>query len=233
MTRLHSFVPVLLFAATTGFGGCSSTATHGDGGGGAAGDRQGGSGGRAGASGSGGAAGQADAGGGGEQADGGACRLQLQTCSDTQRCCSPLICAGNCTMPVTQDASIDARPDCPSAPPTAGGACTATVTCYYQDCAHTGRTVASCGGGGIWSVQTASCATFSCFPGSGRMCTGDQICSESAGGALLVECINNTCGAGPITCGCLSSCSGSCTISGSAQTGFQVNCNTCPSNQCA
>jgi len=60
-----------------------------------------------------------------------------------------------------------------------------------------------------------------------------SVCAAQESAAGGVECINNACETGPISCGCLSSCSGNCTISGSVQTGFQVTCNTCPSNQCA
>jgi hypothetical protein len=53
------------------------------------------------------------------------------------------------------------------------------------------------------------------------------------GGALLISCVENSCGTAPITCGCLQSCAGSCAINGSVQSGVTINCNTCTSNQCA
>jgi hypothetical protein len=108
-----------VFAAMTLSGGCSSTATHSDGGAAAGGRGQGGAiGGSAGVAGEGGNAGQA--GGDGGQVDGGSCRLEGQACSDTQPCCVPLICTGVCSVGIVDvdsghavdasDANVDAGP---------------------------------------------------------------------------------------------------------------------------
>jgi hypothetical protein len=204
--------------AVTGLVACSSTAAHGDGAAGTGGETgdaaaaSGGSGGNnsAGGGGGGGAAG-GSAGSGGHLGSGGATG----------------------TGGASGTGGQPPAPTCPSTPPLAGTACTGSGTCYYQDCAHAGRTIAGCSSD-HWAVQSAACGDFACMPGSGRMCTGDQVCSESFGGALLANCANNTCGTGPISCGCLvPSCSGTCTVSGSVQSGFQVTCNTCPTNTCA
>jgi len=118
---------------------------------------------------------------------------------------------------------------CPGAAPQAGAACTTSTTCYYEDCTDAGRTVAMCASG-AWMVTTAPCGSTICM---GMTCPAGQICVESGGGALLVSCVQSTCGTGPISCGCLQSCAGSCSLSGSAQSGFILYCNTCTSNQCA
>ena len=43
----------------------------------------------------------------GGQQDAGSCLMYGQSCAGSQQCCVPLICAGNCLMPVSQDASSD------------------------------------------------------------------------------------------------------------------------------
>jgi len=99
MLRTNALFLVILGVA----GGCgSSTTTEGGGSGGAVGEDSGASSGVGGASGgnagSGGSEGQS-AGGGGQ--DAGSCRLQGQGCSASERCCGPLICAGSCSMGVS------------------------------------------------------------------------------------------------------------------------------------
>jgi len=119
---------------------------------------------------------------------------------------------------------------CPVAAPTDSSACNAAASCFYEDCAGAGRTVATCANG-AWNVQTGPCTGVFCLS---QTCAIGQVCFMSAGGALLVQCVANTCGAAAIGCGCLQSCLGSnCAVSGSLQTGVTVQCNTCPSNQCA
>jgi hypothetical protein len=119
---------------------------------------------------------------------------------------------------------------CPIAAPTDGDSCNAATSCFYEDCAGAGRTVATCTNG-AWNVQTGACTGVFC---QSQTCAIGQVCMMRIGGALLVECVPNTCGAAAIGCGCLQSCLGSdCSVSGSLQTGVTVQCNTCPSNQCA
>ncbi len=121
---------------------------------------------------------------------------------------------------------------CPSSPPQAGAPCN-VQSCFYEDCAGVGRTTASCANG-VWVVDRAPCAAATC-PGIGASvtCPAGQICSQRAGGAVQpVECVSNGCGTGPISCDCLLSCAGTCTVTGSAATGFHAFCNTCPQLGC-
>jgi len=122
-----------------------------------------------------------------------------------------------------------APPACPAAAPSAGASCDRAQTCFYEDCGAAGRTVATCANGG-WSLEAGPCTGVFC---QSQTCAVGEICLMSGGGALLVECIQNTCGSGAITCGCLQSCTPSCSVSGSLQSGVTIRCNSCPSNQCA
>jgi hypothetical protein len=118
---------------------------------------------------------------------------------------------------------------CPGAAPADGQACTVAGSCFYEDCAGSGRTVATCVNG-AWAVETGPCTGVFC---QSQTCAVGQLCVIRAGGALLVDCASNTCGSAAIGCGCLQSCAGTCTATGSLQTGITIQCNTCPSNQCA
>jgi hypothetical protein len=125
-----------------------------------------------------------------------------------------------------------AMPACPSAPPQAGGPC-AGQSCFYEDCAGVGRTAAHCTNA-VWVVELAPCAAPTC-PGIGGSltCSAGQICSQRAGGAVEpAECVPNGCGTGPLACDCLRPCQGTCTVTGSAATGFLAFCNTCPQLLC-
>src|SRR6185369_4339466 len=106
-----------------------------------------------------------------------------------------------------------------------------TRTCFYEDCSGAGRSSATCSGG-VWNVITGPCTSTICTQ-QVMTCPAGQICMESAGGALLVTCVPNTCGKGPIQCSCLQSCFGDCVTTGSVNGGVTVYCNTCPSNTCA
>jgi hypothetical protein len=108
VTVMNRLAHLLLFVSVSAIsvGGCSSSKTNGDA---AAGDAGAGGGG---ADGEGGGAGQSEggrggglagagggqAGGAGVPVDAGACGVQGQTCSSSQPCCVPLICAGSCVM---------------------------------------------------------------------------------------------------------------------------------------
>lgn len=87
---------------TTGVGGQAGTSAGGRGGGGngRGGDQGGTGGGQGGGS-----------GGTGAPVDAGACRTQGQSCSASEHCCVPLICAGGCTMaPSDRDLKRDFAP---------------------------------------------------------------------------------------------------------------------------
>lgn len=118
---------------------------------------------------------------------------------------------------------------CPGTAPADGQACTGTGSCFYEDCAGSGRTVATCANG-AWAVETGPCTGVSCLS---RTCAIGEVCIMSAGGALLVDCVPNTCGNAAIECGCLQSCTAACSVAGSLQSGVTIRCNACPSNQCA
>jgi hypothetical protein len=122
-----------------------------------------------------------------------------------------------------------AAANCPGAAPIAGQTCNVAASCFYEDCGASGRTVATCANG-AWNVETGACTGVFCHS---QTCAVGQVCLMLAGGALLVDCVANTCGTGAIGCGCLQSCAGSCAVTGSIQTGVTIQCNTCPSNQCA
>jgi hypothetical protein len=118
---------------------------------------------------------------------------------------------------------------CPAALPVSGAACAGAPTCFYEDCEVTGRSVARCTNG-AWTVETGACTGVYCLS---QTCAPGQLCLMSGGGALLVQCIDNGCGSAAIACGCLQSCAGNCTVGGSLSSGVTIQCNTCPSNQCA
>lgn len=118
--------------------------------------------------------------------------------------------------------------DCPASRPTSGAGCSGTQTCFYEDCTDTGRTVARCTNG-AWTLETGPCTTVTC---PGQTCPSGQICVQRLGGALFVDCVQNTCGVGAIGCACLQSCVGTCTIGGSLPTGVTIQCNTCPTLTC-
>jgi hypothetical protein len=120
---------------------------------------------------------------------------------------------------------------CPAAVPTTAGSCNTAGSCYYEDCAGAGRTIATCTNGN-WIISTAACASVICPGPSTLTCQAGQLCMVRAGGALLVECIANPCGTGAISCNCVQSCTGVCTVIGTAQTGVTINCNTCPQGGC-
>jgi len=133
----------------------------------------------------------------------------------------------------TGGAGGTSAPACPAAPPQSGSNCAPGLSCYYEDCAGAGRTVATCVAGSVssprWQVTTSACTAVTCpNPASSTMCAAGQVCVVRVGGALFADCVCNSCGTSAISCGCLQSCSGTCTVIGSAQGGVSVLCNTCP-----
>jgi hypothetical protein len=112
MNRRKSAALIAL-TVVLGVGACGNSKTGADaaagaGGGGShggAGGSNGGAGGSSGGAGGSSAGTGGQAGGGGGQQDAGSCRMYGQSCGASQPCCAPMICAGGCTMPVSQDAS--------------------------------------------------------------------------------------------------------------------------------
>ena len=111
---------IIALAVVISVGACGSSKTGTDaaagaGGGGShggAGGSSGGGGGSSGGTGGSSAGTGGQAGGGGGQQDAGSCRMYGQSCGASQPCCVPMICAGGCTMPVSQDASGDGPKTC-------------------------------------------------------------------------------------------------------------------------
>src|SRR6185436_16575372 len=111
---------------------------------------------------------------------------------------------------------------CPPAAPTAGAPCTGSSSCFYEDCAGSGRVSAACSQG-TWAVQTAACAPVTC---RGEPCDAGQICWITMGGTINARCVPNRCETGPVSCGCLS-CPSMCTLDATLANGVEINCNIC------
>lgn len=127
---------------------------------------------------------------------------------------------------------------CPANPPRASDSCMAEGrVCQYEDCASVGRTVATCERSGnarlSWRVQAAPCGAVRCVGLPGQMsCASGQICTVSEGGTITGTCAPSSCGSGPVTCACAQASCSDCAISGSAEQGFTVTCNSCPQGGC-
>jgi len=132
----------------------------------------------------------------------------------------------------------DAGPDvpaamtCPDAAPQDGDGCVATQSCFYEDCSGAGRTVATCVQG-AWSVTSGACNTFACQSGiTATSCDAGKVCVAIASGFPVTLCVANSCGTGPVSCDCVESCTGSCSVRGTAADGIVIDCNPCPPGGC-
>lgn len=115
-----------------------------------------------------------------------------------------------------------ALPPCPPSPPGSGAACgPLSQTCYYEDCAGAGRTVATCSAGtNAWQVTTSPCAATACQApdsSSGLTCAAGQVCILITGTGPIppmtsAVCADHTCGKGPITPECLPDLHGTCRV---------------------
>lgn len=124
--------------------------------------------------------------------------------------------------------------ECPEDIPATDTACDAAgLTCFYDDCQQSGRSVAQCQAG-MWDVQMEPCEQqVQCSGAAGSSCDSGEICLIEGGGALLVTCVEHTCGAGPVHCDCVPGCSGECTIHGDVSWGVTVDCTTsCTMDMC-
>jgi hypothetical protein len=124
-------------------------------------------------------------------------------------------------------------PACPQAPPANGAACgPVSQTCYYEDCAGAGRTVATCAAR-VWKATTGACTALWCEPNPDSpyalTCSAGKICviTSSSGPALIVTpmCVDHNCGTGPIAPQCIPSLNGTCTATYSLA-GVVVKCQT-------
>jgi hypothetical protein len=115
---------------------------------------------------------------------------------------------------------------CPTSVPTDGSACDGDTQCYYDACPEGGRAIASCSSR-VWTVETGTSCAVACA-GFSQQCSEGEVCLVHAGGAVLIECIANGCGTGPI----LAECAGNCPVSFSLSGGATATCNTCPQGGC-
>jgi len=145
------------------------------------------------------------------------------------------VCFEGCILQ-TECAGTDAAvttPACPQTVPANGSSCGSTsMSCFYDNCPSTGRSLATCTGG-TWSVQTAACGAVSCV-GSPAVttCPSGQICLIVESGTIGVQCVNNTCGQGPLSPACASGLAG-CVVNATLNGGATITCNQCPQGGCA
>jgi hypothetical protein len=117
---------------------------------------------------------------------------------------------------------------CPAARPGDGDDCSGCGpgSCTYLECSGAGKVVATCTDSETWQLDITPCAPFDC---GGAQCAPGQICLEKAGGALLIECVDDPCAGQPLTCACGADvCPGAC--QGFSDT--TLHCNTCTSGVC-
>jgi hypothetical protein len=83
-------------------------------------------------------------------------------------------------------------------------------------------------------VVNGACGTVTCLGAgaAGGTCPANKVCMIHAGGALLVDCIDNPCGSGLVSADCSTVTTG-CTPLLSTSSGLTFYCNTCPSGTCA
>jgi hypothetical protein len=122
---------------------------------------------------------------------------------------------------------------CPAAAPANSTACGSTsLSCFYDNCPSTGRTQATCTNG-RWVVQTAACTAIGClgYPNSSFNCPSGKVCIVATGGTINATCVDNGCGAGPVSNTCVAGANG-CTMGASPTSGVTFTCNTCPQGGC-
>lgn len=167
--------------------------------------------------------------------DGGSCCMQFSRCADGNKadCAGPALCdamtprcpapyavgyAGSCYEGCVRQSACPS-PTCPSVAPSDGTSCgPVDYKCFYESCATTGRTLATCSGG-AWKIETAACSTITCAGGgitpTSLTCDAGKVCVvvTSTGGAYMVTpmCVSHTCGTGPVTPQCIPT-TGSCSL---------------------
>jgi hypothetical protein len=171
-----------------------------------------------------------------------ACMAPQPVCTAPYTLSYTNVCYEGCVLQ-TECAGVDAAvtpPACPQNPPTNGSSCgSMSMSCFYDNCIpstmpcsvnncpSTGRTQATCGADGAWSVQTAACGTVSCNGPSTLTCPPGQMCLITESGTVSAQCVTNTCGSGPVTPECGTTL-GSCGVNASLISGVTITCNTCP-----
>jgi hypothetical protein len=169
------------------------------------------------------------------------CDGQVVCGAKTPYCAGPYVvsftstCFEGCVLQ-SECAAVDGAvttPACPQTAPVNGSSCGSnSLSCFYDDCPSTGRTQATCSGG-AWSVQTLACGNVSCL-GSPAVttCPSGQLCLITESGTISVQCVNNTCGQGPISPACASGLAG-CVVNATLNGGVTITCNQCPQGGCA
>jgi len=118
---------------------------------------------------------------------------------------------------------------CPQTAPKSGSACSSSNgTCYYEDCAGAGRSLANCVAG-AWQVEAAACSSYRCeapnTQGGGLTCAAGQICVITTNTSFNVTptCVDQTCGTRPMSTACVEDLTGNCSPKYSVS-GVVVNC---------
>ena len=168
------------------------------------------------------------------------CDAEAQVSCDraTPFCESPYVisytdnCYEGCVLK-TSCAGVDPASPCPASAPTNGAACEPTgLSCFYDACPGTGRTQALCAGS-QWSVQSGACGTVICvgYPDTSFTCPSGTICVVSSGGTITAECVENGCGAGPVSPTCVPRAVG-CSLTPFVSGGATYTCNGCSQGGC-
>jgi hypothetical protein len=124
---------------------------------------------------------------------------------------------------------VSAPNPCPDTPPTDGTPCTEAeaALCTYVDCNGAGWTNARCQAPvvAMWLVQNKPCEPVTCSGGD-LVCEPGQVCVETRGGPLGIECMDNPCGTGPQGCDCPGVCDTCSSFSNDT-----LVCNACPAGE--
>lgn len=153
------------------------------------------------------------------------CCARFKRCAtgNTADCVGPALCemvAPHCELPyvvaytglcyegcVKQD-ECGTLP-CPKSAPQDGTTCsTAQGTCYYEDCAGAGRTLAKCAAGS-WQVTSAACGPYLCeapITDAGALtCAAGKVCVVTTDSSFrtTTACVDQTCGTGPMSTTCI------------------------------
>jgi hypothetical protein len=144
--------------------------------------------------------------------------------------------SGSCSLPegcTDAAGSLDANSACPALPPSSGSQCTGQAVCFYDACPSAGRTQATCTAG-TWVIEVGACGEVSCQGsyGVGSTCSSGEVCLVKIGGALIISCMANPCGTGPVSPDCSDFTTG-CTPMFSTASGVTYYCYTCTSGTCA
>jgi hypothetical protein len=150
-------------------------------------------------------------------------RFKRCTVGGTADCLGPAMCemmAPNCELPYVvaytglcyegcvKEDQCSILP-CPKSAPQNGATCsTAQGTCYYEDCAGAGRTIAKCAAGS-WQVTSVACGPYPCevpnADAGALTCAAGKFCVVSTDSSFrtTAACVEHTCGTGPVSMSCI------------------------------